>query len=143
MTGGYMLQLRFIVVAVCVGLAALMNGAQAQDFPNKPVRIVVAAPGGGSDFAARIVAQAIAPALGQQVVVDYRGGGVLSSEYVAKSPPDGYTLHITGGLLWILPLLRQVPYDAVRDFAPITLITQEPSIVAVHPSLPVKSIKEL
>jgi tripartite-type tricarboxylate transporter receptor subunit TctC len=138
-----MLQLRIVADMLFAAVAVSSAPGYSQDFPSKPVRIIVAAPGGGSDFAARIIAQSIAGPLGQQVIVDYRGGGVLSSEYVAKSPPDGYTLHVTGGLLWILPLLRAVPYDAVRDFAPITLLSQEPSIVAVHPSLRVKSVKEL
>src|SRR5262245_27974110 len=117
--------------------------ACAQDYPAKPVRIIVAAPGGGSDFAARIIAQAISQPLGQQVVIDYRGSGVLATDYTAKSPPDGYALHVTGALLWLLPLVRPTPYDAVRDFAPITLINQEPGILVVHPSLPVKSVKDL
>lgn len=139
-----MLQSRFVGATLSAGLVLMGAGVvYGQDFPSKPVRIVVAAPGGGSDFAARQVAQAISGPLGQQVIVDYRGGGILSSEYVAKSPADGYTLHVTGGLLWILPLLRQVPYDAVRDFSPITLLSIEPGIVAAHPSLPVKSVKDL
>src|SRR5215510_15121952 len=125
---------RSAVLTLCL---FVLSGVQAQDFPNKPIRVIVPAPGGGSDFAARIIAQAIAGPLGQQVVIDYRGGGVVSTDYVAKAPPDGYTLHVTGGLLWLQPLLRPAPYDAIKDFSTISLLCQEPGIVVVHPSLPV------
>ncbi len=139
-----MLRFRLVLGMLSVGLMLMgAPGLYGQDFPNKPIRIVVAAPGGGSDFAARLVAQAISAPLGQQVIIDYRGGGVLSSDYVAKAPPDGYTLYVTGGTMWLLPLIRKVDYDAVRDFSPITLLSQEPGILAVHPSLPVKTVKDL
>ena len=139
-----MLILRFVVSMFTVGAIVFAAGmVYGQEFPNKPIRIIVAAPGGGSDIAARMVAQGIAGPLGQQVIVDYRGGGVLSAEYASKSPPDGYTLHVTGSQLWIIPLLQKAPYDAERDFSPVTLLSTEPSVLAVHPSLPVKSVTEL
>ncbi len=115
----------------------------AQDFPNRLIRIVVASPGGGSDFMARRVAQGISGPLGQTVMVDYRGAGLLSAENVIKSPPDGYTLYVTGSTLWVVPLLRKVPYDVEKDFSPVTLTDQSPGVLAVHPSLPIKSVKEL
>jgi len=139
-----MLQSRFglSMVRMCV-LILVAGMAYGQEFPSKPVRLVVAAPGGGSDFTARILAQGLTPNLGQQVIVDYRGGGIQSIEYVQKSPPDGYTLHITGSTMWVLPLVNKVPYDAEKDFMPITLIDMSPSVMAVHPSVPVKSVEEL
>jgi len=77
------------------------------------------------------------------VIVDNRGGGFAPAEVVAKSPPDGYTALIQGGSAWINPLLQKAPYDAERDFAPIVLISRDVNILAVHPSMPVKSVKEL
>ena len=117
--------------------------ASGQDYPNKPVRIIVSAPGGGSDFMARQISQGISGPLGQPVIVEYRGSGILSAEFASKAPPDGYTLLISGAIIWIYPLLRKAPYDVVTDFSPITMISTEPSIFAVHPSVPVKSVKEL
>lgn len=130
---------------VCFATCALMFAGVTvgQDFPNKTVRIVVSAPGGGSDFMARQIAQGITGPLGQPVIVDYRGGGILSAEFVSKAPPDGYTLLVSGAIVWIYPLLRKAPYDAIADFAPVTMISTEPSILAVHPSVPVKSTREL
>jgi len=78
------------------------------------------------------------------VVIDNRGGGsVVAGEVGAKAPPDGYSLLVAGGAMWIIPLLQKAPYDVVKDFAPISLISRVVSVVAVHPSLPVKSVKEL
>src|SRR4029077_10184278 len=112
-----------------------------QDYPNKPVRILAAAAGGGGDFTARLIAQGLAPGLGQPVIVDNRNGSVLASEAASKAPPDGYTLLVNGASLWVIPLLQKVPYDAVKDFAPVSLIAREVSVFVVHPSLPAKSIK--
>ena len=117
-----------------------------QDFPRKPIRIVTAEPGGSSDFAARVIAQALTRNLGHKVVVENRGGGsgIIAAQTVAKSPPDGYTLLNYGPAMWLLPLLQDhVPYDPIRDFSPITLSVTSPNIVVVHPSLPVRSVKEL
>ena len=130
----------FSLGALVVATAAPVSG---QGYPNKPVRIVTSGAGGNSDFAARIIAQGISGPLGQPVVIDNRGGGVVPIEVVSKAPPDGYTLLVTGAVFWILPLLQPAPYDAVSDFSPLSLITREVFIVAVHPSLPVKSVKEL
>ena len=128
------------------GLAVLLLGAtaDAQEYPTKPVRIVASEAGGGGDFIARLVAQGLSSVLGQQVVVENRGGGVIAGELVAKSPPDGYTLLIYGNTLWLLPLMRkQVPYDPQRDFVPVTLAGRATNVLVVHPSLPVKSVKDL
>jgi tripartite-type tricarboxylate transporter receptor subunit TctC len=121
--------------------AANVNG---QSFPVKPLRIVTSAIGGGNDFIARLIAQGLsAGTLGQSAVVDNRASGVIPGEVVAKAPADGYTLLVIGSSFLVTPLLQSVPYDPIRDFSPITLISTSPNIVVVHPSVPVRSIKEL
>jgi tripartite-type tricarboxylate transporter receptor subunit TctC len=129
------------------GLAVLGSfgpSAIAQNYPAKPVRIVASESGGGGDFIARLVAQGLASAFGQQVVVENRGGGVIAGDLVAKSAPDGYTLLLYGNTLWLLPLMRNhVPYDPHRDFVPVTLAGRAVNVLVVHPSLPVKSVKDL
>jgi tripartite-type tricarboxylate transporter receptor subunit TctC len=128
------------------GLAAVLfgNPANAQEFPSKTVRIVASEAGGGGDFIARLLAVGLTSAFGQQVIVENRGGGVVAGDVVARSAPDGYTLLLYGNTLWLLPLMRkQVPYDPQRDFVPVTLAGRAGNVLAVHPSLPVKSVKEL
>lgn len=118
--------------------------AAAQEYPSKTVRIVASEAGGSGDFVARLVAQGLTSSLGQQVVVDNRGGGVVAGDVVAKSPPDGHTLLLYGNTLWLLPLMRkQMPYDPYRDFVPVTLAARAVNVLVVHPSLPVKSVKDL
>ena len=115
-------------------------------FPVKPIRIVTAAVGGASDFTARLLAQGLSNSFGQQVIVDNRGGasGIIAAQIVAKSPPDGYTLLLFTSPIWLLPLLQEnVPYDPVKDFAPVSMTDSSPSVLVVHPSLPVKSVREL
>lgn len=133
-------------------IAAVLAAASApvlgQQYPTKPVRLVVPfAPGGGTDLVARAIAQRLTEALGQTVIVDNRAGagGVIGAEYVARAAPDGYTLLMgTPGGMTINPNLRvKSPYDVARDFAPISLATISPFILSVHPSLPAKSVKEL
>ncbi|MBI3055020.1 MAG: tripartite tricarboxylate transporter substrate binding protein [Betaproteobacteria bacterium] len=140
-------------VPLLLGMGALLclapgNGALAQSYPAKPIRIVVAfAPGGPSDFAARVISQRLPKLLGQQVVVDNRAGagGLVGAEHVAKSQPDGYTLLIANvGMLSVARYLySKLPYDPARDFAPITNLIGGPSWLIVHPSVPVHSAKEL
>ena len=128
----------------CLGIAILSAGAVcAQDYPNRPVRIITSGAGGSSDIIARLVAQGMAGPLGQQVIVENRPTGVIPGQTVAQAAPDGYTLLISGGTLWTSTLLRKTSYDAIRDFAPITLIENSVSVIAVHPSVPVKSVKDL
>jgi tripartite-type tricarboxylate transporter receptor subunit TctC len=122
-----------------LGLSA--GASVGQDFPTKAIRIVTSTPGGGSDFAARIIAQGITGPLGQQIIVDNRSG-VIGQEMVIKSVPDGYTLIVDGSSLWLGPLVQTLPYE-VKDFAPISLLARVPNILVVHPSVPVKSVKEL
>lgn len=122
--------------------------ASAQQYPVKPIRMIVpSTPGGGPDLMARAIAQKLSETLGRQVVVEARpgAGGIIGSEYVAKSPPDGYTLIMgNAGSHSVNPsLYRKLPYDPQRDFAPVSLVSSAPNILIVHPSLPVKSVKDL
>ena len=140
-----MLSLRFVAWMLCGG--AIIAGASTvlgQTYPHKPVRIVTAGVGGGSDFASRLIAQGISGGLGQQVIVDNRPSGVIPGEVVAKSAPDGYTLLVSSSVLWLEPYLHnQVHFDVIRDFLPITALGRSPNILVVHPTLPVKSVREL
>jgi tripartite-type tricarboxylate transporter receptor subunit TctC len=119
----------------------------AQTYPSKTVRLVSPyPPGGPNDIVARIVAQRMSQAFGQQWIVENRPGrgGNIGTDLVAKSAPDGYTLvHGGMGSLTLAPFLTKLPYDALRDFAPVTLTARAPNLIAVHPSLPVRSVKEL
>lgn len=120
----------------------------AQPYPNRPVRFVSPyAPGGGTDILARTLAQKLSEGFGRQFVVENRpgGGGINGTESVAKSAPDGYTIMIgSKGPLTVNPALyAKLPYDTLRDFAPVCLVAIVPAVLAVHPSLPVKSVKEL
>ena len=130
---------------VCAGLSfAFANSAWCQSYPVKPIRIITASVGGGADELARTVGRGISGPLGQQVFVDNRGGGLVPGATIAKSPGDGYNLLMNGGTLWFVPLIRDnVPYNVQRDFAPIAWVSTSPVILFVHPSLPVKSVREL
>ncbi len=119
----------------------------AQGFPLKAVRVISPyPPGGTNDVIARLIAQRMSPAFGQPWIVDNRPGrgGNIGTELVAKSPADGYTLvHGGMGSLTLAPFLSKLPYDALRDFAPITLTARAPNVIAVHPALPVTSVAAL
>jgi len=124
--------------------ALLAQGVAAQNFPYRPIRILASEPGGGLDFTARLVAQGLTNALGQQVIVENRPSGVITGEIVARAQADGYTLLINGSSHWLLPLLKKsIPYDPIRDFAPVTLATRLPNVLVVHPSLQVTSVQSL
>ena len=128
-----------------LSLAVSTTGAGiacAQDFPQKPIRVATTGIGGASDLVARIVAQEISGPLGQQVIVENRAANILP-ESVAKAPPDGYTLMITGNSVWTSPLLQKTNYDPVKDFAPMSLLVTQPNLLVVHPSLPVTSVRQL
>lgn len=130
-----------VIVAAVVIFAATPVVSQ-EAFPSKVIRIVTAAAGGNADVLARMLAAGMTSNLGQQVIVDNRGP--LAPGVGAKSPPDGYTIIVSGSPQWLLPLLRPgIPWDPVKDFAPITLATSSPSILVVHPSVPVKSVRQL
>jgi len=137
------LSARLGIATFALAGALVTGAATAQSFPTKPIRIVTSEPGGGNDFAARMIVPGLSGSLGQQVLVDNRPAGVIPGQIVAKSPPDGHTLLLTTGLLWILPLIQSAPFDAARDFVPVVLIASTPNILVTHPSLPVKSVREL
>ncbi len=124
------------------GAALIPCAVPAQTYPVKPIRVVTGGPGGGSDFISRLLANALAGPLGQQVIVDNRGG-VVPGEIVSQSAPDGYTLLCYPGSLWIGALLQKTPYDALKDFAPVSMLVRSPSILVVHPSLPARSVRDL
>jgi tripartite-type tricarboxylate transporter receptor subunit TctC len=142
---------RYLQCLLCAffagGLAQFPSTSSAQAYPVKPVRVVVpSSPGGGTDIVARIMAPELAKHLGQQFVIDNRPGAgtMIGIEIVANAPADGYALLMTPSTLAInSALYKKVPYDPVRDFAPITELISSPSIIVVHPSVPVKTIKEL
>jgi len=131
-----------------LAVAALAGTAvSAQSYPNKTVRIVVPyAPGGNTDFTARVIATRLTDAFGQQVVVENRAGGAtnIGSDLVAKAPADGYTLLMGGASNAInMSLYQKLPYDTLRDFAPVILCVKGANVLAVHPSLPARNVKEL
>ena len=129
--------------ALVAALLAAKPGV-CQEYPSRVLRIVASEAGGTGDLVARVVAQPLAPALGQSVVIDNRGGGIVAGEHVAKSAPDGHTLLLYGNTLWLLPLMRaQVPYDPFRDFRPVILAAKAVNVLVVHPSLPVRSVADL
>jgi tripartite-type tricarboxylate transporter receptor subunit TctC len=138
-----MATVRRIATTFIIGWMVLAAGvASGQEYPAKPIRVITSDIGSGSDVSARIVAQGVASALGQPMVVENRPGAIVP-DLVAKSPADGYTLMFSGPI-WILPLLRKdITYDTLRDFVPVTWVTSSPAILVVHPSLPVKTVKEL
>jgi tripartite-type tricarboxylate transporter receptor subunit TctC len=138
--GGVAAALSLVVVAVSL--------ANAQPYPAKIIRMIVPGPaGGGTDIIARIVAEGLSRQYGQTVVVDNRGGGagMIGTDAVAKSPPDGYTLLMAyAGVLTVNPaLFKTMSYDPIRDFAPVAMVAQVPAVLVVHPSLPVHSVAEL
>jgi tripartite-type tricarboxylate transporter receptor subunit TctC len=135
-------------MALAVSLAGAAAAVDAQTYPEKPIRVIVPfAPGGSTDIVARITSQKLAERLRQSVVIENRGGGGgnIGSDVVAKGPPDGYLLLIgTVGSLTINPsLYRKMPYDPLKDLAPIAYLGSTPNILVVHPSMPVRSVREL
>lgn len=130
---------------ISAGLMLLGSGlAYSQTYPAKPVRIVTPGSGGGADIAARLIAPALTRSLGQQVVVDNRASGVIPGDVVSKAQPDGYTLLLTSSSHWLAQFMQDsTPYDAVRDFAPITIVVTAPTLLLVHPSVPANSVRAL
>ena len=132
-----------LLIALCASTVV----AHAQQFPSKPIRIIVPfAPGGATDSVMRMVSPKLAEGIGQSVVVENRAGGAttIGMDAVAKSPPDGHTLGVANLSFAVNPvLLSKMPYNTDRDFAPVALIASVPFVMAVHPSVPAKSIKEL
>ena len=139
-----------IWMALLMGGAAAFGAlpAAAQGYPSKPVRVIVPfPPGGGTDIMGRTMAEKLSTRLGQQFVVDNRSGagGALGTELAAKAAPDGYTLLMSSSSALVIGpnLVRRPPYDSLRDFAPVILISSAPNVLVVHPSVPARSVKEL
>lgn len=136
-----------LALSSAITAAAAIGSAEAQErYPNHPVRIIVPfAPGGGADISARAIAAKLSERLRQQVIVDNRAGagGNLGTEIAARSAPDGYTLLLVSSSYGANPSLYKLSFDPVSGFEPITLVSQQPFIAVVHPSLPVKSVAEL
>ena len=133
--------------AFILGCAIAAQAAIAQPYPAKPIRLVVTfVPGGPTDIQGRMLAEKLTPRVSQQVIVDNRGGagGNIGMELVAKSPPDGYTIVFSTVGTWAVnPHLYSLPYDVVKDFAPVTQVSTAPGVLIVHPSAPVQSVKAL
>ncbi|HYL25377.1 MAG TPA: tripartite tricarboxylate transporter substrate binding protein [Burkholderiales bacterium] len=137
---------RLLSGALLVLAAATAGTSAAQTYPSKPVRIIAPfAPGGGTDFIARLIAQKLTERIGQQVIVENKpgAGGNLGAEFAVKSPPDGYTLLLIAGSYTVNPSLYKLSFDPVNDISPIVQLSQGPFVVAVHPSVPAKTLKEL
>jgi tripartite-type tricarboxylate transporter receptor subunit TctC len=137
--------LRAIATALCA--ASLGVAANAQDYPSRPIRLVVGfAAGGTTDFMARLLADKLSRVLGQPVVVENRTGanGALGAEYVAKSEPDGYTLYFTtAGVATVYPHLKPAPYDPLRDFAPVSVVAFNATMLVTNAAMPVASARDL
>lgn len=134
-------------LVVFIVLSAIAAAVAAQPYPSRPVRIISPfAPGGGNDALCRILSQRLAENLKQQIIVENRAGanGIVGTEVAARSAPDGYTIVlIPSGHAVNASLYKKLPFDSIRDFSPITLVGSSPLVLAIHPSLPVKSVKDL
>ncbi len=117
--------------------------ANAAEYPVKPLRIVTSEAGGGNDVPARIVAQGLTLALGQQVVIENRPSGVVPAEIVAKAAPNGYTLLFYNNALWTAPLIQATSYDMLRDFTPVSAVARAVNVLVVNSALPAKSVADL
>src|SRR5262245_27618215 len=128
-------------------LLAMTTAAAAEDYPTKPVRLIIPFPPGGSnDVVGRVFATHLSDKLGRQVIVDNRGagaGGIVGTEVVANSPKDGYTIGIISLAHAVNPWLYKLPYDPIKAFEPVGILGSGPAVMAVHPDLPVHSVKEL
>ena len=126
------------------GIVSMATAADTQGYPAKTIRIVTSEIGGGTDFAARVIAQGLSGVIGQQVVVENRPGTVIPASVVAKASPDGYTLLLNGSSLLFLPfMMDKAPYDTIKDFSPVTLAHKSPNVLVLHPAVAVTSVKEL
>ena len=134
-------RLSALVIVPAIVLAA--SGACAQDYPSKIVRVLTTGAGGGGDIVGRTLAPELSGALGRQFIVE-NFSGIIAIENVKKAAPDGYTLLLQSSGLWLLPLMsKNTSWEPLRDFVPISLLISQPNVLVVHPSMPVKSVKEL
>jgi tripartite-type tricarboxylate transporter receptor subunit TctC len=132
-----------LTFALPATLALGTTVAWCQPYPAKTIRIVTLGAGGTNDFVARFLADRLTVPLAQSLIVDNRPGNFAAPEFVSKAPGDGYTLLVSGSVLWISSLMQSVSFNPATDFAPISLVGRSPMILAVHPSLRVKSVSEL
>jgi tripartite-type tricarboxylate transporter receptor subunit TctC len=133
------------IFSLCASVPALLlacSVVQAQEYPNRTVRIYTSNIGGSNDILSRMIAQDLSGVFGHPVVVENRGG-IIAAVAVAKTPPDGYNVLINSGTWYIASFLSKLSYDPLKDFAPVTITTSTPNLLVVHPTLPVKSVKEL
>ena len=139
----YSLGLLSMLCGITYAQIAIMGSDR--DYPSRPVRIITNEPGAGLDFTARLIAQGLTQSLGQQVIVENRGGGsgVIAAELVTRATPDGHTLLWHNNVIWTYPLLSAAPYHPLRDLVPVTQGTLSPNVLVVHPSVPAKSTREL
>lgn len=137
------MQSRFIAQTFAIAIIVIgPDIASAENYPVKPVRMVTTEPGSGTNLVARLLAQGLTASFGQQVIVDNRG--IAAVEIVARAQRDGYTLLVYTSPMWLLPFMRkQIAWDPVKDFAPVSVTSRQPSVLVVHPSLPVNSVAEL
>src|SRR5436190_18382492 len=135
-----------LMQTISTGVAQAATTSSGQDWPNKPIRVVASVPAGGTpDVIARMITPGMSAALGQQLIIDNRGGasGLIGAEMVARAAPDGYTLFFSSaGAITIVPhMQKNMPYDPMRDFAPVSMVCFGPFLLITHPSVPVKSVK--
>ena len=134
-------------IALLLVCSAVANVAQAAEYPERAVRVIVTFPaGGGTDIVARMVIQKLAERVGGSFVIDNRGGagGTIGTDLLAKAPADGYTIGVVSGSHTINPgLYKKLPFDSVRDFAPVAMLVTGPGLLVVHPSLPARNVREL
>lgn len=137
---------QFFVGLMCALTLACVTSVYAQNYPVKPLRLIVGfAPGGGTDFVGRIIAQKLTDALGQQVIVENRpgAGGLTGLEFALRAPPDGYTFTVITPGYGILPSLYPVKYDPLTDYTPVVHMARGPLVAVIHPSMPAKALKDL
>jgi tripartite-type tricarboxylate transporter receptor subunit TctC len=133
--------LRVFLSLCAAGLATGAGSAMAQNYPVRPVRMVAPEPGSSANLIARVIAQELTAAFGQQVIVDNRG--IVAVETVAKAQADGYTLLFYSDPMWLTPVFHEVSWDPIKDFAPIAPAARAPAVLVVHPTVPAKTVKEL
>jgi tripartite-type tricarboxylate transporter receptor subunit TctC len=132
------------LAALIAAAPSLVLSAELPDYPKRPIRLVASGVGGTGDFTSRLIGPHLSARLGQPVIVDNRPGGVVPGQILLEAPPDGHTLMMAGEVIWLSPFMRKnVPFDPVRDFAPLMLTVMSPNVLVVHPSLPVHSVQEL
>jgi tripartite-type tricarboxylate transporter receptor subunit TctC len=138
------MRMYFPLQIAMTGLIVLHTSTAAgQRYPEKPLRIVTSGIGGAADASLRIFTPGLAENLKQRIIIDNRATGVIPGEIVSKATPDGYTLLSHATLLWVGPLIQAPPYNVLRDFAPITLLTSAPNLIVVNPAVPVQTVKDL